>query len=64
MPKENTMDKDNEQRPITRIVDDNGTVWYPRYHKNAKGEWELNDKSFLKMLRRYLISRSDKNAKI
>lgn len=57
------MDKDNEQQPITRIVDDNGTVWYPRYHKNTKGEWKLNEKTFLKMLRRHLVSQIKKNAK-
>ncbi len=49
------MDKDNKQQPITRIVGENGTVWYPRYHKNTKGEWELKDKSFRKMLRRHLV---------
>ena len=38
-----------EELPMTRIEDKSGTVWYPKYHRNTKGELELNDKSFQKM---------------
>ena len=49
------MDKDNEQ-PLVRVKGPDGMAFYPRYHKNTEGEWELNDKSFRKLLRPNLVS--------
>lgn len=48
------MDKD-DLPPILRIDAGNGRAYYPRFHKNTDGEWELNDKSFRKMLRPHLV---------
>lgn len=39
------MNKDDKP-PILRIKTKSGAVYYPRFHKNTQGEWELNDKSF------------------
>ena len=49
------MDKDNEQ-PLVRLKGPDGMAFYPRYHKNTEGEWELNDKSFSNLLRPVLVS--------
>ena len=49
------MDKD-DLPPILRVESESGIAYYPRFHKNAEGEWELNDKSFRKMLRSHLVS--------
>jgi hypothetical protein len=32
--------------PILRIEGENGTAWYPRFHKNKKGERELKDAEY------------------
>lgn len=32
--------------PILRIEGEDGIVWYPRFHKNEKGEWYLPDKEY------------------
>jgi hypothetical protein len=47
--------KDDDMQPIVRVKGEDGIVWYPRYHKNTKGEWELNDKSFQKMFERHMV---------
>ena len=44
-----------ELPPITRVEGENGAVYYPRYHKNTQGEWELNDKSFQEMFKRHSV---------
>jgi|GEM_PF-2033563 len=44
-------DNKKDMPPILRIEGEDGTVWYPRFHKNEKGEWELNDPSFREMLK-------------
>ena len=41
----------NDLPPILRIDAGNGMAYYPRFVKNTEGEWELNDKSFRKMLK-------------
>jgi hypothetical protein len=46
----------NDIPPMICVVAPNGTIWSPRFHKNTKGEWELNDKSFRKMLRPHSTS--------
>ena len=42
----------DDMQPTVRVVGEDGTVWYPMFHKNTEGEWELNDKSFQKMIDR------------
>ena len=42
--------------PILRVESESGIAYYPRFHKNAEGEWELNDKSFSNLLRPVLVS--------
>lgn len=50
-----------DMQPIMRIEGENGATYYPRYHKNTKGEWDLNDKSFQEMFkRRSVIEKSAK----
>ncbi|MFZ2398293.1 MAG: hypothetical protein WAW31_06465 [Smithella sp.] len=49
------MDNKNDLPPTLRIDAGNGRAYYPRFHKNTKGEWELNDKSFRKMLRPHSV---------
>jgi hypothetical protein len=49
------MAEDDDMQPLLRIDAGNGMAFYPRYHKNAKGDWELNDKSFQKMLMRHSV---------
>ena len=41
--------KDKEMPPIIRVEGANGIAYYPKYIKNAQGEWELKDKTFQKM---------------
>ena len=50
------MSEDKHMPPMLRIEGENGTVWYPRFHKNEKGEWELNDPSFREMLKRSSVT--------
>lgn len=38
------MPEDKEMQPMVRIDVGNGRAYYPRFHKNTQGEWELNDK--------------------
>lgn len=38
--------------PILRIDAGNGRAYYPKFHKNKQGEWELNDPSFREILKR------------
>jgi len=53
-----------DMQPILRIEGENGTAWYPRFHKNEKGEWELNDKSFQKMFKSHsVLEKTDKTEK-
>ena len=54
-PDKTKMTEDKETQPITRIDAGNGRAYYPRYHKNKEGEWELNDKSFQKMFERHSV---------
>ena len=35
-----------KDKPTICVRDEDGTIWSPRYQKNAKGEWELPDKEF------------------
>ncbi|MEN6347950.1 MAG: hypothetical protein ABFD08_00935 [Syntrophomonas sp.] len=49
------MAEDKDLPPIISIEAENGTIWSPRYHKNTQGEWELNDKSFQKMIDRHMV---------
>lgn len=53
------MSEDKDPHPITRIESGSGVVYYPRYHKNTQGEWELNDKSFQKMFERHMVLETD-----
>ena len=49
------MSEDKDMQPILRIEGEDGTVWYTRFHKNEKGAWKLNDKSFQVMHKRCAI---------
>ena len=49
------MPENKDQQPIVRIDAGNGRAYYPRFIKNTKGEWELNDKSFLIMLKPHMV---------
>ena len=58
------MPEDKDMPPILRIDAGNGRAYYPRYHKNTKGDWELNDKSFQKMFRSHsVLEKTDKTEK-
>lgn len=49
------MDKD-DLPPILRVESKSGIAYYPRFHKNTEGAWELNDKSFRKMLKPHTVT--------
>lgn len=54
--------EDNQEnhnpQPTLRLETPDGIAWYPRFVKNTQGEWELKDKSFLKLLEHHIISGS------
>jgi hypothetical protein len=52
---EKEIDK-NDPPPTLRVESKSGAAYYPRYHKNTEGEWELNDKSFRNLLKPHLTS--------
>jgi hypothetical protein len=42
--------------PILRVESKSGIAYYPRFHKNTEGAWELNNKSFLNLLKPHIVS--------
>jgi hypothetical protein len=40
----------NDTQPTVRVHGKDGIVYLPKFIKNAKGEWELKDKSFQKLI--------------
>lgn len=53
------MPEDKEMQPMVRIDVGNGRAYYPRFHKNTRGEWELNDKLCQKMFERHIVLEID-----
>ena len=49
------MTENNDLPPTIRVESKSGIAYYPRYHKNTKDEWELNDKSFQKILKPHMV---------
>ena len=42
----------DDMQPTVRVEGASGIIYLPKFVKNAKGEWELKDKSFQAMIDR------------